>query len=227
MAKKATTKKSAKKAAPKVPAYKRSQTATFQGTKYQVDQMKPGMVVQWPRTLVHHHTYGLLSPFFAGLGQGKLMVTYCPNKECEENRNWLPPRAHCPDCYTRMRWRELKQPVVGKIYSYTLVDYAGVGIELKTPYWQIDVEIDGYPMATIFKGYLAKGKPQIGDKVIARFRKGREATNSILDVYWEMYDASPEALAEKKKAAAKPAKKKTAAKKAPAKKKPAAKKGKK
>ncbi len=232
MAKKATR----KKVAPKKQAYERSQTATFQGTKYKLEKLKPGMVVQWPRSLTHHHTYGLLSPFFAGLGQGKLMATFCPNKECEENRFWLPPRAHCPDCYSRMRWRELRQPVIGKIYSYTLVDYAGVGIELKTPYWQIDVEIDGYPMATIFKGYLAKGKPQIGDKVIARFRKGREATNSILDIYWEMYDRSPEALAEKKKAAAKLAKKKPAkkpvakkapAKKAPAKKKPAAKKGKK
>jgi uncharacterized OB-fold protein len=224
MAKKATK----KKAAPKKPAYERSQTATFQGTKYKLELEKPGMVVQWPRSLVHHHTYGLLSRFFAGLGQGKLQATFCPNKDCEENRLWLPPRAHCPDCYTRMRWKQLKAPVTGTIYSYTLVDYAGIGIELKTPYWQIDVDIDGHPTATIFKGYLAKGKPQIGDKVIARFRRGREATNSILDVYWEMYDKSPEALAEKKKAAAKkPPAKKAPAKKAPAKKKPAAKKAKK
>ncbi len=44
---------------------------------------------------VHTHTYGLLSPFFQGLKEGKLKATFCPNKKCPENLLWIPPRAHC------------------------------------------------------------------------------------------------------------------------------------
>lgn len=199
-------------------AHERSHATRFIGDKCRIVKDKP-RVVSRSGTVDRRLSFGLLSPFFEGLTKGKLMATRCPNKECEENRMWLPPRAHCPDCYNRMRWVEIKQPVIGRVYAYTLVDYAGIGVELKTPYWQIDVELPG--LATVFKGYLSKGKPEPGDRVIARFRKGREATNSILDIYWEMYE-EPKPVA-KKPAAKKPVAKKATPKK-PAAKKPAAKK---
>jgi uncharacterized OB-fold protein len=142
------------------------------------------LVINFPRTLNHRHTYGLLTPFFKGLAEGRLLATRCTNPKCGENRLWLPCRAYCPDCWVLMSWEEIPKPVVGTIYSFTEVVYAGIGIELSVPYWQIDVELPG--LATIFKGYLIRGKPEIGMKVRAGFRV-ENPTHTILDIYWEPY----------------------------------------
>lgn len=136
-------------------------------------------VVNFPRSITHHHTYGLLTPFFKGLTEGKLMATKCTNPECSENSTWLPPRADCPDCYARMEWVEV--PPEGKIYTFTMVDYAGVGIEMRTPYWQVDVAIEG--VDTVCKGYLLHGKPELGMKVKALFNT-EKPTHTILDMCW-------------------------------------------
>jgi uncharacterized OB-fold protein len=161
-------------------AQKTKQTK-FIGQVTKIKQTKPRTVIEWPRTLTHIHTYGMLSPFFQGLKQGKLMATFCPNKECPEKRLWIPPRAHCPDCHAEMKWKTLRNPVIGKVYAFTEVVYAGIGVELSTPYWQIDVEIPG--LATIPKSYLLYGKPFIGMKVKAEFRT-EKPTNTVLDYYW-------------------------------------------
>ena len=42
------------------------------GVPMVVEKTDPAMVIEWPRTIVHHHTYGLLSPFFEGLKKGVL-----------------------------------------------------------------------------------------------------------------------------------------------------------
>jgi uncharacterized protein len=139
------------------------------------------LVVEFPRTMVHRHTYGKLSPFFRGLKQGKLMATKCVNPDCEEKRLWLPPRADCPDCNQPMEWQEISQPIIGKVHTYACVVYAGTGIEVETPYYQIDVELPG--VCTIFKGYLAQGKPEIGMQVKACFNTDKPS-NTILDMYW-------------------------------------------
>jgi len=113
------------------------------------------------------------------------MATCCPNNHCPENRLWIPPRAHCPDCHTEMIWETLPNPVIGTIHTFTEVVYAGTGMELTTPYWQIDVEIPG--LATIPKSYLLYGKPAIGMKVKAEFRT-KDPTNTVLDYYWVPYE---------------------------------------
>jgi len=151
------------------------------GKPLKVELEDPAMVIEWPRTLVHHHTYGQLSKFFEGLKQGKLFATLCVNPDCLEKKLWLPPRADCPDCNQPMEWRELPQPVIGEIFTFTRVEYPGEGIELSTPYWQIDVKIPG--LCTIPKGYLLYGEPHIGMKVKAGFRT-KKPTNTILDLYW-------------------------------------------
>ena len=153
----------------------------FIGQATKVRQTEPRTVIEWPRTLTHFHTYGMLSPFFEGLKKGRLMATRCPNEKCQEKRLWIPPRAHCPDCHTEMVWETLPDPVIGKIYTFTEVVYAGIGIELSTPYWQVDVEIPG--LATIPKSYLLRGKPYIGMEVKAEFRT-KIPTNTVLDYYW-------------------------------------------
>ncbi|MFH1059930.1 MAG: hypothetical protein V1797_14795 [Pseudomonadota bacterium] len=154
------------------------------GKPLQLKDEKPAWVVKWPRAMEHIHTYGLLTPFFKGLTEGKLMATKCVNPDCAEKGTvWLPPRADCPDCYERMKWVKVKPE--GKVYTYTMVDYAGIGIEMKTPYWQIDVEIPG--VDTIFKGYLEYGKPYIGMPVVAKFRTDKP-TYTILDICWAPKD---------------------------------------
>jgi uncharacterized protein len=183
MRKKAETKK---KGQPKkkVQAKKRKETK-FIGKVTKIRQKEPATVIEWPRSLTHVHTYGMLSPFFEGLRKGELRATLCPNKNCPEKRLWIPPRAHCPDCHTEMTWKPLANPVIGKIYTFTEVVYAGTGIELSTPYWQVDVEIPG--LATIPKSYLLYGKPSIGMKVKAEFRT-KTPSNTVLDYYWVPYE---------------------------------------
>lgn len=151
------------------------------------------IVVELPRLGeegTHFHTYGLLTPYFRGLQKGKLMATRCRNEQCPISRGngelWLPPRADCPDCHQPMAWQEIPNPR-GYIYTYTLVERGGTGLELPTPYYQIDVKIEG--VCTIVKSYLAGGtrkKIKIGDRVRARFRSGGEATHTALDLYFEL-----------------------------------------
>lgn len=179
---KKTVRKTVKKSkpAPKKAAAKPA-AIKFTGVPMVVEKTSPAMVIQWPRTLMHHHTYGLLSPFFEGLKKGKLMATKCQTKDCETGF-WLPPRADCPDCHARMKWVELKNPVIGEVFTFTHVEYPGHGIEISYPYYQIDVKIPG--AATVMKGYLVKGEAKIGTKVKACFRT-KGSTNTILDLYWE------------------------------------------
>jgi uncharacterized OB-fold protein len=161
------------------PAYEKAITTKYIGTPLKLHDVKPAWVVEFPRAMTHIHTLGLLTPFFEGLAKGRLMATKCVNPKCPHPSVWLPPRADCPDCYERMKWARV--PAEGTIYSFTLVDYAGIGVEMKTPYWQIDVAIKG--VDTIFKGYLESGKPEIGMKVKAKFRT-KNPTHTILDICW-------------------------------------------
>ena len=181
---KKTVKKTSKarKPAAKKPAVKRQAAIKLTGVPMVVEKTDPAMVIQWPRTIVHHHTYGLLSPFFEGLKKGVLRGVRCPNSACEEKGIWLPPRADCPDCHTRMKWVDLKNPVIGEIFTFTHVEYPGHGIEISYPYYQIDVVIPG--AATVMKGYLVRGDAKIGMKVRACFRT-KNPTNTILDLSWE------------------------------------------
>ena len=148
-------------------------------------------VVELPRfgpEGTHYHTYGLLTPYFKGLTEGRLLGTRCANRACPISRGtgelWLPPRADCPDCHQPMAWDEVKDPS-GYIFTYTYVERGGTGLEIECPYYQIDVKIEG--VGTIVKSYLVDREPiAIGDRVRARFRTGAEATHTSLDLYFEL-----------------------------------------
>ena len=136
----------------------------------------------------HFHTYGMLTPYFKGLAEGRLMATSCVNRGCPigkgRGEKWLPPRADCPDCHQPMVWQEVVKPE-GYIYTYTYVERGGAGLEIECPYYQIDVKMEG--VGTIVKSYLLDRKPiRIGDKVRARFRTGKEATHTCLDLCFEL-----------------------------------------
>jgi len=160
-------------------------------TPSQIDVKGDAWVLHFPRfgkEGTHYHTYGLLTPYFKGLSEGKLMGTRCTNEKCPvyhgKGELWIPPRADCPDCHAPMKWEEVKEPK-GYIYAFTYVERGGTGLEIETPYYQIDVKIDG--VASIVKGYLIDRKPiKIGDKVKAGFLTGDNATHTNLDVYWEL-----------------------------------------
>ncbi len=160
-------------------------------TPAKIDKVGGAWVVQIPRfgeEGTHFHTYGLLTPYFEGLTQGKLLATRCVNPKCPIAKGngdlWLPPRADCPDCHQPMIWQQIRDPR-GYIYTYTHVERGGTGLEIECPYYQIDVKIEG--VGSIVKSYLLDRRPiKIGDKVRARFRTGAEATHTALDLYWEL-----------------------------------------
>ena len=158
------------------------------GTGEKKTEVNGAWVIDWPRSLTHHHTYGELTPYFKGLTEGKLMATRCMNKDCRiskgDGQYWLPPRADCPDCTGKMEWVELKQPIVGSVYAYTEVKRGGTGLEIETPYYQIDVKIDN--CCTIPKFYLQdKGQePKVGMKVTPVFRTVNPSHTS-LDICWK------------------------------------------
>jgi len=156
-----------------------------------VDDVGEAWILHVPRfgeEGTHFHTYGLLTPYFKGLTEGKLLATKCVNPHCPISKGhgemWLPPRADCPDCHQPMKWEEVKD-TSGYIYTYTYVERGGTGLEVECPYYQIDVKMKG--VGTIVKSYLADRKPiQIGNKVRARFRTGKDATHTCLDLYFEL-----------------------------------------
>jgi len=155
-----------------------------------IDVVGEAWVVRLPRfgeEGTHFHTYGLLTPYFKGLAEGRLMATRCIFDGCPIGKGngelWIPPRADCPDCHRPMVWQEIPDPH-GYVYSYTLVERGGTGLEIPTPYYQIDVKMD--EVCTILKSYLVGGIDplRIGDRVRARFRTGPEATHTALDLYF-------------------------------------------
>jgi uncharacterized OB-fold protein len=156
-----------------------------------IDEIGEAWVVQIPRfgaEGTHFHTYGLLTPYFKGLAEGRLVATRCVEPSCPVSKGngdlWLPPRADCPDCHRRMAWQEVKTPT-GSIYTYTYVERGGTGLEIPCPYYQIDVKIEG--VGTIVKSYLdGPGPIRIGDRVRACFRTGASATHTCLDLYWPL-----------------------------------------
>ncbi|MHC4427748.1 MAG: Zn-ribbon domain-containing OB-fold protein [Planctomycetota bacterium] len=163
----------------------------LQTTASEITEAKDIWLLHFPRfgkEGQHFHTYGLLTPYFKGLAEGRLMATRCVNPKCPISRGdgerWLPPRADCPDCHQPMVWDEIENPT-GYIYAYTWVERGGTGLEIECPYYQIDIKIEG--VSTILKGYLLDRTPiKIGDKVRARFRTGHEATHTCLDIAWEL-----------------------------------------
>jgi uncharacterized OB-fold protein len=168
-----------------------SEKVKLNTTPSKIDEIGEAWVLHFPRfgeEGTHFHTYGLLSPYFKGLTEGRLLATRCVNPQCPVAKGkgdlWLPPRADCPDCHRPMVWEEIKNPT-GYIYTYTYVERGGTGLEIECPYYQIDVKIEG--VGSIVKSYLLDRKPiKIGDKVRARFRTGKDATHTCLDLSWEL-----------------------------------------
>ena len=62
-----------------------SDTASFKIPPSKVDAVGETWILHLPRfgeQGTHYHTYGLLTPYFRGLGEGRLMATRCVAPRC-------------------------------------------------------------------------------------------------------------------------------------------------
>lgn len=148
-------------------------------------------VVVNPRGEDHRHSYGGVTPFFKGLTEGKLLGTQCVDLECADTGIWLPPRVDCPDCWSKMEWKEVDTSEA-KVYTHSTINYPGAGFKAENKSGGgvplIWLEIPG--VATNLMSYLSEfgeGEPYIGMRVRPVFRT-ENPTLSILDLAWVPVD---------------------------------------
>lgn len=139
------------------------------------------------KDILHAHSYGGLSKFFAWLQKGALMGTKCWDCGGVDGNIWLPPRVHCPDCWKVMPWITVN-PEGAKVYTHSMTNYPGEGFKGTIPCPLISVEIPG--VCTKFMSYLSKfgeDEPYIGMPIEPVFRK-KDPTYAILDISWVPID---------------------------------------
>ncbi|MBN2797692.1 MAG: hypothetical protein JXX28_00960 [Deltaproteobacteria bacterium] len=145
------------------------------------------LVIERPRSPVHIHSYGGETPFFEGLGQGRLMATRCDNPACTEagaaGYLFCPPRVHCPDCLERMTWVDITDGPArtAKVHTHICVLHPGAFNRLPTPSKLISVEMEG--VITTLMSHMRVGVPVIGMELEPVFNTS-SPTFTILDLSW-------------------------------------------
>ncbi len=137
-----------------------------------------------PRDVTHIHTYGGESVFFESLSKGKLLGTYCDNKDCAtQGTVYIPFRIHCPDCLGKNTPMDLTETAKtgARVHTFMITERTGAFNTLKKPIRFINVEFQG--VATILMGYLSVGEPSIGMEVVPIFQT-ENPTYTILDLSW-------------------------------------------
>ncbi len=91
----------------------------------------------------YYKTRGRISPFFDGLAEGKLIVTYCP-----KHGIFIPPISTCrhSDCLDDIseNWTDLTESI-GRLQTWTTMEYTGPSFKGDTPFHNVLVE---YPDLT-------------------------------------------------------------------------------
>ncbi|MBI5778641.1 MAG: Zn-ribbon domain-containing OB-fold protein [Planctomycetes bacterium] len=145
----------------------------------ELHNMSP-IVVKQPYHIDYIHSYGQDSPFFAGLSNGKLLGTKCP--DC--GYAYATPKGHCGECGARCDWVEL--PKVGRIHTFTVCQFGSEEFLKETPYMLILVEFEKFN--TLFLSRLIGFDPKkasldlVGMKVRPQFK--RNAKFKPTDVYF-------------------------------------------
>jgi uncharacterized OB-fold protein len=138
-----------------------------------------------PRRLVHTHSYGGEYEFFSGIAEGRLIGTQCDNADCEVGYGsvFIPFRIYCPDCLQRTTSVDLTEVAnrTATVHSFMITERTGAFNTLKKPIKFINVEFEG--VCTILMGYLLRGEPAIGDRVVPIFATP-QPTYTILDLAW-------------------------------------------
>ena len=138
-----------------------------------------------PRRLVHTHSYGGEYEFFSGIAEGRLTGTRCDNSDCEVGYGsvFMPFRIYCPDCLQRTTSVDLTEVAnrTATVHSFMITERTGAFNTLEKPIKFINVEFEG--VCTILMGYLLRGEPAIGDRVVPIFAI-EQPTYTILDLAW-------------------------------------------
>lgn len=143
---------------------------------------KEFMVIDRASFAFYSHSYGLVSPFFRGLLEGKLLGTKCP--KC--GTVYCPPRAHCwnpackvADCFDN--WLEL--PLTGIIHTFTVQCLAAAPFEHMLPFSMGWVQVDGADTTLATFLHIPPREIFIGKKVKLEFMPKEERKGDLMDMY--------------------------------------------
>jgi len=141
---------------------------------------KDFMVIDRASAALYSHSYGLVSPFFRGLLDGKLKGTKCP--KC--GTVYCPPRAHCwnPKCaVAETKWLDL--PLRGVIHTFTIQCLAASPFANMLPFSMGYVKIDGADTTLPMFLHIDPKEIFIGQKVEIKFVPKEERKGDLMDLY--------------------------------------------
>ena len=141
---------------------------------------KEFMVIDRAAFALYSHSYGLVSPFFRGLLEGKLKGTKCP--KC--GTTYCPPRAHCwnPKCRVAdCEWVDL--PLTGVIHTFTVQCLAAAPFEHQLPFSMGWVKIDGADTTLAMMFHIPPRELFIGQKVKIKFVPKEQRKGDLTDCY--------------------------------------------
>lgn len=136
------------------------------------------MIIYRPHGVLYHHSYGLVSKFFKGLLDEKLLGTRCP--QCQTV--YCPPRVHCwnPRCKAALtEWQEL--PLRGTVHTFSVMLFSADAFLEQLPFVLGYVQIDETHTALPIQVITAPTEVFIGQRVEIRFRDKRKG--DLMDVY--------------------------------------------
>jgi hypothetical protein len=141
---------------------------------------KEFMVVDRASFALYSHSYGLVSPFFRGLLEGKIKGTKCP--EC--GTVYCPPRAHCwnPKCRVcDCEWINL--PLTGVVHTFTVQCLAAAPFAHMLPFSMGWVQIDGADTTLPTFLHISPKELFIGMKVKMEFMPKEKRKGDLMDMY--------------------------------------------
>jgi len=140
------------------------------------------MVIDRASFALYSHSYGLVSPFFRGLLEGKIRGTKCV--KC--GTVYCPPRAHCwnPACRVAdCEWLDL--PLSGVLHTFTVQCLAAAPFEHELPFSMGWVQIDGADTTLATFLHIRPKDLFIGMKVTMEFVPEEERKGDLMDMYAE------------------------------------------
>lgn len=141
---------------------------------------KEFMVIDRASFAFYSHSYGLVSPFFRGLLEGKIKGTKCP--KC--GTVYCPPRAHCwnPVCKVcECEWVDL--PLAGVVHTFTVQCLAAAPFEHTLPFSMGWVQIDGADTTLATFLHIDPKELFIGMKVKMEFVPQEHRKGDLMDMY--------------------------------------------
>ncbi len=135
------------------------------------------VIVEWNYSTEYRHSYAQDSPFFAALGENRLLGSRCP--EC--GYKYGTYRKYCMYCGAETE--DIELPLTGKVHSYTTCYYSGESFRDDVPFTLVLVEFSGIDSLFMSRLYTKdNSKIRIGMEIVAIFKKFQDFT--VNDVYF-------------------------------------------